>query len=89
MHETIVSLITETSYGKLEILPNHARAIISTSNTVNVITDSFGNKKYISTSKGILYINDNLIVICCDNADLVDNIKGWLIQSFFILPFVY
>ena len=74
INENIISIITETIDGKVEILSNHAKAIISTIPTVTIFIDESGGKKKIFTSSGILYINSNLIMFCCDSADFPEEI---------------
>lgn len=74
INENIISIITETIDGKVEILSNHAKAIISTIPTVTIFIDDSGSKKSIFTSSGILYINNNLIMFCCDSADFPEEI---------------
>lgn len=74
INENITSIITETRDGKIEILSNHAKAIISTIPTVTTFIDEAGNRKSIFTSSGILYINNNLIMFCCDSADFPEEV---------------
>ena len=67
VEENILSIVTESEEGKIEILPNHTNSIIGTIPTVTKFVCCDGKEKSIFTSFGIIYIENNLIKFCCDS----------------------
>lgn len=67
VEEAVVSVVTESDEGKIEILPNHTKSIISTIPTVTTFISSDGKEKNLFTSSGIIYIDNNSIKFCCDS----------------------
>lgn len=74
IEENILSIVTESEEGKIEILPNHTNSIISTIPTVTTFICYDGKEKNIFTSFGIIYIENNLIKFCCDSINWPEEI---------------
>lgn len=64
--DKVVSMITETKDGRLEVLPDFNQAFISTIPTTTEYTTIDGDRKKVFTSNGIMYIKDNQVKFCCD-----------------------
>ena len=69
--EEIISFITESSNGKIEILPNHIEINISTIPTKTTFMRVNGEKININTDKGLVYIKNNKIKFCCNYTQLI------------------
>lgn len=63
-----VRINCETTDGRYEILPNHAPTIAGLINTVTRFTDSSNKEFSVITGKGILKVNNNHVVLLCDDA---------------------
>ena len=74
VEEDIISIVTESEEGKIEILPNHTNSIIGTIPTVTKFVCCNGKEKNIFTSFGIIYIEKNLIKFCCDSINWPEEI---------------
>ena len=61
----IESLITKTLDGDIEINKDHAPIVSSIIPTISIITHE-GIRERIFTSYGMLYIENNILYICCD-----------------------
>lgn len=61
----IESFITKTHDGDIEIDTDHAPIIASVVPTISSIKHE-GNKEEMFTSYGMLYIEDNILYLCCD-----------------------
>lgn len=72
--EEIISLITESSDGKVEFMRNHCPIIISTIPTISIIKKANGSEEKVFTSTGIISINDNTINFCTDVINFKDEI---------------
>jgi len=69
----IESLITKTNDGQIEINANHAPIIASVVPTISIIKYE-GIREEIFTSYGMLYIEDNILYLCCDTFEKADDI---------------
>ena len=69
--ENVISMVTKSSDGEIEILPNFNDSIISTVSTTTRFVNIDGEKKSLRTSEGILLIKNNIVNFCCGNVELI------------------
>lgn len=72
--EEILSLSTTAVDGSIQILSNYAPSIIAIIPTISTYITMDGSRKNIFTSTGIIYIKDNIINLCCDSVNLLEEI---------------
>jgi F-type H+-transporting ATPase subunit epsilon len=70
----IKKFFTKTSEGELEFLSNHAPMIVGTVSCITVLEDINGTKYEFFTSKGIINVLNNTLVLCCDQAETEEEI---------------
>lgn len=71
MKENVVSMVTKSNDGEIEILPNFNDSIISTISTKTTFINISGEKKSILTSDGIIFIKNNIVNFCCGDVKLI------------------
>ena len=69
----IQSFTTKTNDGEIEINKDHAPIVASIVPTISVINHE-GIREKIFTSYGMLYIEDNVLYICCDTFERENDI---------------
>lgn len=72
--EDIKRFSSKAVNSSLEILNNHAPIITSTIPCITVVEGNDGSKVELFTSKGVVNVNDNELVFCCDAAELASDI---------------
>ena len=72
--QEVQSVFTESYNGKVEFLANHAPIILSTITGVTEYLDIAGQRKKLFTSKGIINLKNNELVLCCDAAEYPEEI---------------
>lgn len=70
----VLKVFTETITGKVQFLANHAPIIMSTRPCITEYEDVNGDKKALFTSKGVINLSKNELVLCCDAAENPDEI---------------
>ncbi len=69
--ENVISMITKSNDGEIEILPNFNNSIISTILTTTTFININGEKKSLLTSDGILFVKNNIVNFCCEKVELI------------------
>lgn len=69
--ENVVSMITKSNDGEIEILPNFNDSIISTVSTKTTFININGEKKSLLTSDGIIFVKNNIVNFCCGKVELI------------------
>lgn len=62
----VTAIITDSSQGGIEILPDHMPLVTTLKPSVTEITENSGKKLKAFTSTGILEVKDNSVRILCD-----------------------
>lgn len=70
----VEKLFTETEFGKIEFLSNYAPSIVSTKACITKIINENGEEEDLFTSEGIININNNELMFCCDSAEFPQDI---------------
>lgn len=74
MDEEVLSIITKTSEGKIEILANHASIVINTIPCITEVTKANGEKVNLFTSSGIIGFKNNELNFCCGSSETKEEI---------------
>ncbi|GAA0069785.1 hypothetical protein UT300003_13080 [Clostridium sardiniense] len=72
--EEVLSLTTNTSEGKFEILANHASIVVNSIPCVTEITKANGEKINLFTSRGVIGFKNNELNFCCGSCETKEEI---------------
>ena len=72
--EEVLSILTNTSEGKVEILANHASIVINTVQAITLVTKADGEKVELFTARGLIGFKDNELDFCCGSCETKDEI---------------
>ena len=84
LKEYVVSMITMSNDGEIEILSNFNDSIISTVSAKTTFVNIKGEKKSFLTSDGIIFVKNNIVNFCCGSVEAIWSVGLDNVQSFFI-----
>lgn len=79
--EDVISVLTKTENGKVEILANHAAIVINTIPCITEITRSNGEKIELFTSTGVIGFKKNVLDFCCEASETREEIDSGRAQE--------
>lgn len=68
----VKKLSTETLEGKIEILPMHSPLIAALKSTTSKMIKDDGEEMQLSSSEGILKVNNEEVLMLCDEAKWIE-----------------
>ena len=71
IEEKVVSLLSESSEGKFEILKDFNSSIIGTVATTIILKKADDTTTKFIASPGLIIVKNNVVKFCCDHIDLI------------------